>query len=108
MPFNLHTNVAYKFLCGRCSATYYGEASWHLNIRVGEHSSVSLLTGKKATTATKRTSAIKDHMLLCNHVVSLEDFKFLASSNSEFHFKIKENLLISREKSEWEVFSNLL
>ena len=39
-------------------------------------------------------------MLLCDHVVSLEDFKILASSNSVFHVKIKESLLISREKPE--------
>ena len=29
--------------------------------------------------------------------VSLDDFKVLASSNSELHLKIKENLLISRD-----------
>ena len=39
-----------------------------------------------------------DHMLFCNNVVSLEDFKIFANSNSEFHFKIKERLLISRDK----------
>ena len=46
----------------------------------------------------KTTTAIKDHMLLCDHVVSLEDFKILASSNSEFHLKIKESFLIACEK----------
>ena len=39
-------------------------------------------------------------MLLCDHVVSLEGFEILASSNSEFHLKIKESLLISRDKPE--------
>ena len=39
-------------------------------------------------------------MLLCDHLVSLEDFKMLASSNSEFYFKIKESLLIARDKPE--------
>ena len=48
----------------------------------------------------KTTTAIKDHMLLCDHVVSLEDFKILASSNSEFHLKIKESLLIVSDKLE--------
>ena len=37
-------------------------------------------------------------MLFCDHVVSLEDFKIMASSNSEFHLKIKESLLIARDK----------
>ena len=39
-------------------------------------------------------------MLFCDHVVFLEDFKILASSNSEFDFKIKQSLLISRDKPE--------
>ena len=39
-------------------------------------------------------------MLLCDHVVSLEDFKILASSTSEFHLKMKESLLIARDKPE--------
>ena len=72
--FNLRSNVVYKFSCDRCNATYYGETCRHLNIRVGEHSGVSPLSGKKSKA--KTTTAIKDHMLFCDHVVSLEDFKF--------------------------------
>ena len=37
-------------------------------------------------------------MHLRDHVVSLEDFKTLASSNSEFHLKIKESFLTVCEK----------
>ena len=98
VPFDLPSNVVYKFSCGRCNATYYGETYWHLNIRVSEHSGVYPLTGKKSKA--KTTTAIKDHMLFCDHVVSLEDFKILASINSEFHLKIKESLFTSREKPE--------
>ena len=65
-----------------------------MNIRVDEHSGVSPLTGKKSKA--KTITAIKDHMLFCDHAVSLDDFKILASSNSEFHLKIKESILISR------------
>ena len=39
-------------------------------------------------------------MLFRDHVVSHEDFKILASSKSEFHLKIKESLLKSRDKPE--------
>ena len=46
-------------------------------------------------------------MLFCDHVVSLEDFKILASSNSEFHLKIKESLL-TWIKQEREVSATLL
>ena len=45
-----------------------------------------------------KKSAVKDHMLMCNQLFSFDDFKVLASSNSEFHLKIKESLLISRDQ----------
>ena len=64
-----------------------------MNITVGKHSGVSPLTGKKSKA--KTTTAIKDHMLFCDHTVSLEDFKILASTNSEFHLRVKEKLDIA-------------
>ena len=48
----------------------------------------------------KTTTAIKDLILLCDHVVSFEDFKILPNSNSEFNLKIKQSLLISCDKPE--------
>ena len=56
-----------------------------MDITVGEHSGVLPLTGKRSKD--KTATAIKDHMLFCDHAVPLEDFKILASSNSEFHLK---------------------
>ena len=35
---------------------------------------------------------------ICDQPISSDDFKMLASSNSEFHLKIKESLLISRDQ----------
>ena len=35
---------------------------------------------------------------MCNQPVSFDNFKVLASSNSEFHLKIKDILLISRDQ----------
>ena len=98
MLFNLRCNVVYKFSYGRCSATYYAKTFRHLNVRAGDHLDVSLLTGKKSKV--KTTAAVKYHMLFGDHVGSLEGFKILASSNSESHHKIKESLLISRDKPE--------
>ena len=39
-------------------------------------------------------------MLFCDRAVSLEDFKILVNSDSEFHLRIKESLLILRDKPE--------
>ena len=77
---------------------YYGETCRHLNVRVDEHSCVSPLTRK--ISKAKTITAVKDHMLFCDQVVSLEDCKILTSSYSEFHLKIKESILISRDKPE--------
>ena len=98
VPSNLRSKVVYKFSCGRCNATYYCETCRNLNVRVGNHSGISPLTGKKSKART--TTAVKDHMLFCDHMLSLDDFKILTSSNSEFHLKINESLLISRDKPE--------
>ena len=46
----------------------------------------------------KKSTAVKDHMLMCDQPVSFDDFKVLASSNSEFHLLNKESLLISRDQ----------
>ena len=46
----------------------------------------------------KISTAIKDHMVMCEQPVSFDDFKVLASSNSDFHLKIKESLFISRDQ----------
>ena len=93
MLYCLRSNVVYKFSCGRCNATYYSETCRHLSVRVGEHSGVSPLTGKKSKS--KKSAAVKEHMLFCDHIVSIDDFKILATSDLDFHVKVKESLLIS-------------
>ena len=42
----------------------------------------------------KKSTAVKGNMLICDQLVSFDDFIVLASSNSEFHLKNKESLLI--------------
>ena len=87
MPCRLRSNILYKFLCGRCNATYYNKTCWNLSVRVGEHSGVSPITGKKLKS--KKSTAVKDHMLFCDHIASIDDFKILATS---------ESLLITRDE----------
>ena len=78
-------------MCGRCNTTYYGETCHHFKGRVGEHSGISPLMNKLSKS--KKSAAIKDHMLMCDQPVSFDDFKVLASSNSEFHLKIKDKTI---------------
>ena len=68
----------------------------HLSVRVGEHSAVSPLTGKKSKS--KKSTAVKDYMLFWDHIVFIDDFKILTTSDSDFHFIVKESILISRDE----------
>ena len=96
VPLCLRSNIVYELTCGRCNSTYYGEKCCHVKVRFGEHSGISPLTNKRSKS--KKSTTVKDHMLICNQLVSFDDFKVLASSNSEFRLKIKESLLISRDQ----------
>ena len=95
-PLCLHSNIVYEFMCGRCNATCYSKTYHHFKVRIGEHSGISPLTNKQSKS--KKSTAIKDHMLMCNQPVSFDVFKVPPSSNSEFHLKIKESLLLSRDQ----------
>ena len=64
IPKDLIPGVVYKFQCGLCSESYYGESIKHLDIISGEHLSVSPLTGKKVKPS--NNSTICDHLLHCN------------------------------------------
>ena len=72
------------------------ETCRHFKVTVGEHSGISSLT--KKWSKSKKSTTVKDHMLISDQPVSFDDFKVLASSNSEFHLKIKKSLLISGDQ----------
>ena len=64
----------YKFSCSRYNANYYDKTCWYLSVRVGEHSGVSLLTGKKSKS--KKSTAVKDHMFFLILLYPLTTLKF--------------------------------
>ena len=98
MSYCLQSNVVYKFSCGRSNVTYCGETYRHLSITVDEHShsGVSPLTGKNSKS--RKSTAVKDHMFYCDYIASIDEFKILAASGSDFHVKVKESLLISLDE----------
>ena len=85
-----------QFLCSNCNITYYSETEHHLNVRSGEHLSLSVLTGKHVNNNKKL--AVKDHYLFFNHMGSFEDFSILKDESGPFKLLIKESLLDSRDK----------
>ena len=92
LPSDLVSRVVYKYICGRCNSTYYGEMDRHLKVRSGEHIGISPLIFKK--TKPSKESAISDHLLNCKNIPSLEEFTILTNGNNKFGLEIKESLLI--------------
>ena len=95
LPFNLVSGVVYKYTCGRCSSSYYGETERHLKVRSEEHIGISPLTFKK--TKPLKESAIRDYLLNCNNIPSFEEFTILVNANNKFVLEIKESLFINRD-----------
>ena len=87
LPKDLTSSV-YKFQCGLCNESYYGESIRHLYTISGEHIGVSPLTGKKVKPS--NNSAIYDHLLHCNFLSSLDNFSVLAHKNKKYSLEIKE------------------
>ena len=44
-------------------------------------------------------SAIKEHLLFCNHTPDFEDFSILETNNNDFKVTLMESLLINRDHS---------
>ena len=74
IPKELTSGVVYKFQCGLCNESYYGECVRHLNVRIGEHIGISPLTRKKVKS---KGNAARDHLLFCKHCPSFEPLKVL-------------------------------
>ena len=95
IPKDLTSGAVYKFQCGLCNEYYYGECMRHLNVRIGEHIRISPLTRKQVK---PKNSSVADHLQLCNHSASYDDFSILTRENKKFLLELKESLLIMRDK----------
>ena len=84
-----------KFQCGSCNATYYRKTKRHFKVRMCKHLGISALTGKRVKV--DDDSAIKEHLLFCNHTPKFEDFSILAGNNNDFKVTLMESLLINRD-----------
>ena len=76
IPKDLISGFVYKFQCGLCNESYYGQSIRHLDIRSGEHIVASPLTGKKVKPS--NNSAICDDLLQFNFSRSSNNFSILA------------------------------
>ena len=74
IPKDLTLGVVYKFQCGFCNDSHYGECVKHLNVRIGEHISISPLAKKQVN---PKNSSVANHLLFCIHSASCGDFRLL-------------------------------
>ena len=97
IPKELPSGVVYKFHCGLCNESYYWKCVRNLNVRIGEHVGISLLTTKKVK---HKGSAISYHLLHCIHSPSFENFSVvITKENRKFLLELKDSLLIMTDKS---------
>ena len=84
--------MVYKFQCGLCNESYYGECVRHLAGGSGEHIGISPLTNKKVQP--RKNIAISHHLLNYNYSATFEDFSVLCHENKKYLLELKESLLI--------------
>ncbi len=97
-PLTLSSNVVYVFRCVSCNASYVGKTTRHLHCRVSEHKGVSDRTGAVRKVALDASSSILSHIKTSSHAVSFSDFSVIARAQSDFFLKIKESLIINRDR----------
>ena len=56
---------------------------------------VSARTGKNIKST--KIFAVRDHMLVCNNIVSFEDFSVLANGTNDFRIQLQKSILIHRD-----------
>ena len=97
IPEYLQSDLVYLFTCGICNDTrYVGVTRRHYKVRTCEHSGTSPRTGKPLSG--QCSTGVRDHMLVCDHRVTHNDFKVLSRGGSPNVLEIKESLLIEKIK----------
>ena len=96
VPQILTSGVVYKFQCGLCNESYYGECVRHLTLRSGEHIGISHLTNKRVQP--RKDSAVCHHLLNSNYSPTFEHFSVLCHENKKYFLELKESLLIMRDR----------
>ena len=92
----IRSDSIYRYTCRNCNLTYYGKTYRHFFTKAAEHMGISNLTEKRVKNM--KESAVSDHHLQCDYVISFGDFDVLASDTNNFRLLIKESLLIKRDK----------
>ena len=96
VPETLRSSLIYNFLYRSYTVSYIGKTYRHFKVRVSEHQGVSPRTDKQVKGTL--SSSVRDQMLVCDHKVMQEDFKFLGNESNRYLLELKECLFTKRDK----------
>jgi hypothetical protein len=89
LHFRFKSKVVYGIDCLHCDQKYYGSTIRLLSARMREHA---------LAVQGKGHSSAADHCLSCNHTMNFYGPKVLASDNCQKRLRIKETLLIRKNR----------
>ena len=100
IPLECRSFILYKFQCSKCNLAYYGKTFRHYKVRVHEHLGTSLRTNNPFTYNPKNVNntAVLTHLHSCKCKASVDDFSIIGSAKNDYHLRIKESLLIQKDK----------
>ena len=96
IPKSMRSSIVYKYECGICNSTYYGESIRHFKTRIAEHSGFSSRTGLPLTSRAK--SNIYGHFSKTGHEILPGYFEIVQSVKQQNDLKIAESIDIHRFK----------
>ena len=95
IPMKLSSHRLYSYKCTRCNSSYYGMALRHTHVRWCDHMGISWRTNKKIVGV---PTEIKTHSGRCGALASIDEFAIIGGDNNTMNLKIKESLLIKRDR----------
>ena len=98
LPNDIRSLILYNYKCSVCENTYVGKTKRHYIVRRNEHLGVSVLSGKSLKYNPDSATAIRKHINDDDHICNNDCFKIVGSATNDFHLRIKESLLITKEK----------
>ena len=102
-PKSLISGVIYKYTCANCNVSYIGCTARYWEKRLEEHTHISSLTGKPMSCSQVFAPMQHVRTAKCNPagpIVSRDDFEFLGYEKNKYLLKIKESVLIKKDKPE--------
>ena len=82
IPKDFTSGVIYKFQCGLCNESYHDKCVRHLKVTIGEHIGALPLPKKQVKPENR---SVADHLPLCNHSASYNDFRNLTRGTKCFY-----------------------